>query len=252
MIRSVLVLAALALFLSPVSAGDWDPVADPGINTPANTGLVALREFDSYLYIGTENIGGGARIYRTNDGNTFTAVMTGGFGDGVTRINDFELFGGLLYCATAGPLGGSVYRSPDGLAWTLVSPVGLGSASNAEVTSLSNFSGALYAATRNTGGTGAQLWKSTDGTTWTTSVTTTGFGDVDNSAINDLEVGGGYLYAVTTNASDGGQLVRISSGGGTTVLIDDGFGTTKNKALTALEVFNGQLFIGTENSTDGF
>lgn len=251
--RIFAVVAALVVACSPASAdGDWDPIAGPGIDSTSNIAITALVEFGGFLYVGTENPGLGARIYRTSDGSTFTAVVVAGFGDGVTRINEFEIFGGLLYCGTSSPAGGSVYRTPDGVAWTLVSPVGMGSASNADVTVLENFAGGLYAATRNTGGGGAELWKSTDGTTWTTSITTDGFGDVDNSAINDLEVSGSFIYAVTTNLSDGGNYVRISSGGAITVLVDDGFGDSSNKAFTALVVFFGQMYIATHNTADGY
>jgi hypothetical protein len=153
-IAALLVASSLAF-----ADGDWDPVAGPGINATSNIGLTALREFSAFFYVGTENPSVGARIYRTDDGSSFTAVMSGGFGDGVTKITEFEEFGGVLYCGTASPAGGSVYRSVDGLVWTLASPVGMGSASNSEVVALANFSGALYAATRNTGGSGAELWK---------------------------------------------------------------------------------------------
>ncbi|MEK7467358.1 MAG: CFI-box-CTERM domain-containing protein [Planctomycetota bacterium] len=250
------VLAALAaLFAASSSAfadGDWDPAGGPGINSSSNIGLTALRAFNTFLYIGTENPSLGARIYRTNDGVAFTTVATGGFGDGVTKITEFEEFSGVLYCGTASPAGGSVYRSSDGLVWTLVSPVGLGSATNAEVTALAIYSGAIYAATRKTGGGGAELWKSTDGTTWTTSITTTGFGDADNTAINDLEVSSSFLYAATTNTVDGGNYVQITSGGTFTILVNDGFSSSANTAFTALELYRGEMYIGTRNSSNGY
>lgn len=251
--RHAAVAAAVLAVSSIASAdGDWDPRGGPGIDASSNVALIALREYEGYLYVGTENPGSGARIYRTTNGLSFTAVATAGFGDGVTKITEFEEFGGVLYCGTASPAGGAVYRSDDGTTWTRVSPFGFGTADNAEVTALAIFSGDLYAATRNTGGGGAHLWKSTDGTTWTDSVTTDGFGDADNTAINDLEVDGSYLFAVTTNPADGGNYVRITAGDAFTVLVDDGFGTDQNTAFTALEVYRGEMYIGTRNSSNGY
>lgn len=251
--RLFIVLAAFSAGAGAAFAdGDWDPVAGNGIDLPANTALSALHVFGGQMYIGTENTSGGARIYRTDDGNTFTAVMTGGFGDGVDRINDFEEFGGFLYAGTSSPAGGSVYRSSDGTTWTLASPVGLGSVDNSDVLALANFKGALYAGTKNSGGSGAQLWRSSDGTTWTTSVTTSGFGDADNTAINDLEASGWFLYAVTSNSVDGGELFRVDPDDFFIDLIDDGFGSSHNTAFTALEVYCGRLYIGTRNDADGY
>lgn len=246
------VVAVLAASSIADADGDWDPRGGPGIDLASNVALAALCEFEGHLYIGTENPGVGARIYRTTNGVSFTAVATAGFGDGVTKVTEFEVFGSFLYCGTASPAGGAIYRSDDGVTWTRVSPFGFGSADNAEVTALAEFAGDLYAGTRNTGAGGAQLWKSADGTTWTESVTTDGFGDADNTSINDLEVDGSFLFAVTTNDVDGGNYVRVTSGDAFTVLVDDGFGTDRNSAFTALEVYRGEMYIGTRNTSDGY
>lgn len=247
-----LVLAAAAALPAWADGdGDWDAVAGPGIDSPSNTGITAMKQFGTFFYLGTERAAG-ARIYRTSDGSTFTMVEGGGFGAGHTKITEFEEFGGFLYCGTASPAGGQVFRSSDGVTWLPSSPLAFGDAGNAEVMALENFSGEIWAGTRHTGGTGCQLWRSTDGIVWT-SATTTGFGDADNTSLNDLEdnTGETEMYAVLSNSVDGGQLLSISTAGGATNLVDDGFGGA-NPAFTALEIFQGSLYIGTRNVFDGY
>ncbi|MGA9351423.1 MAG: hypothetical protein WBW48_21805 [Anaerolineae bacterium] len=58
--------------------------------------------------------------------------------------------------------------------------------------------------------TGAEVWRSPDGTTWT-QVNADGFGDVNSQAVAFMAVLGSYLYAGTYNEATGAEVWR--SGG---------------------------------------
>ena len=76
----------------------------------------------------------------------------------------------------------------------------------------------LYVGTRNTS-TGAEVWRSSDGTTWT-QVNTDGFGDSNNGGAYSMAVLGSYLYVGTRNTSTGAEVWR-SDGVPTAVTLQD-------------------------------
>ena len=80
---------------------------------------------------------------------------------------------------------------------------------------LTVYSDTLYAAAGNWGvapfARGAQIWRTTDGLSWT-NVVTQGFGNANTAAIISLQELDGYLYAGTWSDAIVGQLWRSPSG----------------------------------------
>jgi hypothetical protein len=187
-------------------------------------------------------------------------VNEDGFGD-VNNIGAVHLsvFNDHLYVGTRNDLtGGQLWRSSDGITWNQVGISGFGDVNNREIYPLAVFGGYLYAGTLNfipgsqflisSGGTGGQLWRSSDGTTWE-QVDKDGFGDVNNVRIIPWLVFEGYLYVGTLNYITGSEVWRSSDGITWEQVNEDGFGN--NSAIYPSAVFGGYLYAGTLRTGDG-
>jgi hypothetical protein len=189
-------------------------------------------------------------------------VVSQGFGDPTNgEVMRLGVFNGQLYAATwsyTSTHGAEIWRSStgDSGSWTQVVSNGLGDAANRAVLTMEEFNGALYAGTRSyIGGTytGAEVWRTADGLTWT-AVITNGFGYTGTYDVSALEVFGGYLYAGTgrydlsAQSYPGGQIWRCSQASGCDepgdweVVIADGFGHPDNIDITSLLVFGSHLY----------
>jgi hypothetical protein len=133
--------------------------------------------------------------------------------------------------------------SASSTAWTQVNNDGFGNKENHGITSLSSFSGYIYAGTGNDSGTGAQLWRSNDGETWTV-ISNNGLGDTDNGVISHSIEFNGMLYAGVGNEVDGGRIYRSSNGTAWTQVTLPGFNPT-NIEIVRFAVFNGHIYAGT-------
>ena len=125
---------------------------------------------------------------------------------------------------------------------------GFGSANNKQTGGFAIFNGYLYVGTRNDV-TGAQLWRSNNGTTWVP-VVTNGFGDVNNFKLESLSVFEDALYAGTDNSVTGMEVLRSTDGLDWGQINPDGFGDTNNDGTlwsNATIVFRNSLYIGTNN-----
>lgn len=249
--------------------GDWAQVNLDGFGIGGQNRSVKMKVYNSYLYAGTDRIAG-AQIWRT-DGTgapplTWTQVNNDGFGVGINRINDFEIFNNDLYVGT---------RPAEIWKCTLVSGCdapadwdwvvgqgppprgggrGFGDASNWEITTLITFGSYLYAGTLHQ--IAAEVWRSLDGTTWTEVVGDgagggNGFGDINNDEISSGSVQGNYLYLATVNIVTGTEIYRSANGTAWTQVNADGFGDTNNRASRAAAIFGNHLFVGTSNLTTG-
>ena len=94
--------------------GTWSTSATPLENDPHNTRTIVdgATVYNGALYLATMNSTNGAEIWRTTDGVTWTAVITGGFGDTRTFAAELQPFAGYLYAWTSNyATGQRVYRS---------------------------------------------------------------------------------------------------------------------------------------------
>jgi hypothetical protein len=154
--------------------GTADP-SDPGrwqwekvFEATANNRMDIVGPFDGYMYVGFDG-GNGTEVWRSDTGDvgTWVQVNSDGFGD---------------------PNNGRVI-------------VDAATVYNSDLL----FNGVLYIATLNQV-TGAQVWRTADGTTWTRA-NTDGFGDANTFAAELISFNG-YLYAWATNYQTGQKVLR--------------------------------------------
>lgn len=109
----------------------WEKVAEGGFGCKNNTAAWTAEEFNGYLYVGTINWcwdgeNGGCEMYRTKDGENWTAVVGGnssippGFMMPRQMGMNFYLwsmanYSGYLYVGTSFP--GDIWRTNDGINW---------------------------------------------------------------------------------------------------------------------------------------
>lgn len=138
------------------------------------------------------------------------------------------------------------------LSWSQVNSDGFGSAGNWGTLTLHIFGNYIYAGVGNN--SGAQVYRSTDGTIWE-QVVSDGFGDANNDWVGDLETYRGQLYASTYKPTGGGaEIWRSATGnsGSWSQVNTDGFGDQYNLAVEAMTVFGDDLYAGTfYNSATG-
>ena len=115
--------------------------------------------------------------------------------------------------------------------------------------SLDVFGGQLYAGVSNYAD-GGQVWRYTDGTTWT-AVSDPGFGSAyttTNAALLDMIEFNGQLYVCTGWSSAAGQIWRSPNGTDWTQVEGAGFGDSGNTAIATFAIFNNQLYAATQSS----
>lgn len=191
--------------------------------------------------------------YNSNDPSNASSSWNTVFDLGVvntyTYINSSAVFNGKLYVGTDN--GGYLYYSADGTSWTqnTAAGVGIGNPNTNSITALASFSGALYAGTYNYYD-GAQLWKTTDETTWTLVNTYPNYDEITN-----LNVGAGELWVCLRNMDNTtgrGEVLR--SGDGITFNASDstGFNQYGNYGdATSTVEFNNFIYCGTHNWQSG-
>ena len=258
---------------------DWTSVITNGFGNSSNVGIEYLIEFNGNLYAGIwnstntpPNHTNGGEIWRSPDGNAWTQVVSGGFGDPTNgEVIHMAVFNSQLYASTwshTDTHGTEIWRSSTGNTgdWTKVVGNGLGDITNISAVAMETFNGYLYAGTYswdsvNNRPGGCEVWR-TDGVTWT-KVVTDGFGNLNCYAASSLTVFGDSLYAGTgtwdpvTQTSTGGQVWRCTAASGCdavsdwTQVIADGFGNPQNDSITALRVIGTRLYAVTANYPTG-
>jgi hypothetical protein len=131
---------------------------------------------------------------------------------------------------------------------------GFGDSSNTAVTSLVSFNGMIYAGTRNWD-TGAEVWKSSDGLSWT-QVVSGGFGGGSATGwVDSLSAYNGRLLAVLRNYNDGAKVMASLDGSTWRQLNSDGWGDNNNPYTgdgdASIIVFDNHLVFGTSNTASG-
>ncbi|MBI3073605.1 MAG: hypothetical protein HYY84_15950 [Deltaproteobacteria bacterium] len=206
--------------------GSWIEVTPPlaGDKSIHSFGKTSLD--GGYLWCGTGGASGGM-IFRTQDGANWTAIANRGFGNALLKnaAPHMVLFQGTgdaspyLYAAMNSHGGGTaaqVWRIPFADSnpnnWVKVHDFSGSNPVIDQVTYFFLWSNTLYFGTN----AGAQLWQSTDGTTFTKNTAVgNGFGESTNAVIASMEEFNGAFYATTNNPTKGGQIWRMSDGGTT-------------------------------------
>lgn len=141
--------------------------------------------------------------------------------------------------------------------WQQVNSNGFGDPQTGEVTALEAFNGYLYAGTHNPIDPaplfdGAQIFRSSDGLTWTP-VSQPGFGnshDIAPPAILDFIVYNNQLYA-GTGRGNASQVWRSLNGTTWAPMDVTGFSDPDNVAVTAFAVYDGRIYAGVTNQVTG-
>ncbi len=206
------------------------------LKTPYGNGYYMYRTLDlkylnlglnSGLYAVSDDWYGTCYLTKLNPDNTFTTLRLGNR-DWWTK--DIIAFNNYAYAAfyndwnlwftmrrSSDPMNSSVATS-----WLNVSQPAFGKdSSNKQYANMDSdascvFRGYLYIGTYNYGyfgrtTTGAQIWRTNDGTTWE-KVVGDGFGSTNRSSISHMTVFGGYLYATTAEAFGPNYIYRTKDG----------------------------------------
>ncbi len=229
-----------------------------------------------------------APILTPNDFYAWGLVVQPGFGDPQNqRINTFGEFNGQLYAGTSNPGGAQIWRSSDGVSWTLASTVNSQTVATFgfHILQLTAFEGYLYAST-SACGCGWHVLRSSTGTDWTPA------GPRDSDKVFTMMTAYSHtLYAVDASYSsnvplwqtsdglnwqtvtdtaflsksvysqiifkdffyvavggDGTQLLR-TNGLTWQAVVTHGFGITQNYSISSLGIFSNQLYAVTHNQT---
>lgn len=239
----------------------WTQVTSPGFDSAygVNNPIVFdMFTFKGQLYAGTgnwESTPSAGQIWRSADGTAWNLVASDGLGNpNNAGFTTFTSFNGMLYGAALNRIDGAeIWRSSTGNSgsWQRVASQGFGGGSAYFiVTSLTTFKGQLYAGVEATAGTGAQVWRSSNGTTWTL-VSDNGFGDTDNFQTGGSAVYRGQLYMTTRNDVTGAQLWRSSNGTTWVQVVGNGFGDINNLKIESLTTYAGALYAAASNSITG-
>ncbi len=163
----------------------WAPFSTPSYGADA---VMDMEVFGGKLYAGLSNSYNGGELWRT-DGTSWEQLTGNGFDDPNNyAINALAVYGGQPYAATsANDKVMKVYRTTDGTTWNPVTPGGLGSGPVAQDVTMYVRGGYLYLGlTRGLDPNWtAELWRTSNGTTWT-SVFTGGLGNSDNTSVSGM------------------------------------------------------------------
>ncbi len=215
-----------------------------------------MQPFGAYLYLGTDGPGG-AQIWRT-DGLSWGLSASEGFGN----PNNFDViatavFSDTLYAATQNEVTGlEIWRSASGNlgSWAKVFSAGADATGFGSHALMDVFQGSLYLGINRgefmVDGNHAELWRTSDGTTWTP-VFTDGLGNPNNSSLSAMAEFGGYFYIGFRNIIDGGQVWRSTNGADWVNVISGGSGNIDNTRPYGLIVYAGQLYLVYSNYVTG-
>ncbi len=192
----------------------WTQKNSDGFGAPSNTLIASTGVFSGALYVGIASEIVGGSVWRTDDLATWTQVFTS---MDRQRVEIAAPFDGYLYIAAGaydGRYGGGplrIYRSATGVpgSWEAMGQAVGANPNNTRtiVDGATVYNGALYLATMNKA-TGAEVWRTTDGETWTQQ-NVSGFGFTQTFAAQLIPFNG-YLYAWTSDYATGQRVYRTA------------------------------------------
>lgn len=230
----------------------WTQRNEDGFGLRDVQGVVAFAVFDDQLYAGTSawDGSGARRLFRSSDGQIWDEVI----GVDFERLYSYEIqslavYSDMLYAGTTNfnwleqaSEGAEIWRSSDGLAWSLVITGGLGDPLQASVVSLAAFDGHLYAGTYSITTThAAEIWRAADGANWQRVVIAAG-DDVGATSVRALHVYSDVLFAAVSNYADGAEIWRSENGITWTKVLTGGFGNSARPSAVGLVEFGDHLY----------
>jgi sugar lactone lactonase YvrE len=197
----------------------------------------------------------GNRLQVFDSSGAYLTTVGGSWGSRSSQVRNIE---GLALDA-AGNLYMAEYENariqkfaPGVPGWRQVNINGFGDRQSA-VFALDVFNGQLYAGVSNTS-TGVQVWRSSDGRTWSPT-SELGFGlGTDISYILDTTVFDGKLYVGTGWRGSNARIWRTSDANTWELVVDGGFGDPTNYGIGGFAVFSDTLYtiVSTLPGTKGF
>ena len=240
---------------------DWGQKNINGFGDPGKF-IGSLDSFGGQLYAGTLNYNGGtAQLWRSNGGQSWSPVMTDGFGDATnTGIDHLIEFNGMLYAGPAFPTQPVLITPPaarSGAAPPEIRVIGPRSwMLDLEVRPMARSSVWPSSIIRSMPAhiviqatTAVRFWRSPTGDADdSTRVVENGLGDLTNIAAITFEVFNGVLYAgsgswdTATNLPTGCEIWRCASGnaGDWTRVVSAGLGGQGCRDVFALAAFGGR------------
>ncbi len=240
--------------------GTWQPVSLPGFGletlNPANPAIIDMAVFNGQLYACTGWDSASGQIWRSADGKTWKLAKTFDYDEDVpewniTAVTNLAVFKGMLYAGTGSAAANAqVWRSISGNpgSWKQVAPASDAPYFPGNVTGFAVFNGALYAAVESSYGAPPQVWRSLDGSHWTT-VIGDGFGISGNVSLGGFAEFNNRLYLGARNDSPeyASQIWRTSDGIHWQMAVGGGFGDPNNIKVESLRVFGENLYAATNN-----
>jgi hypothetical protein len=249
----------------------WEPVTTDGFGTPNIRGFNMFAIFDDMLYVSTNGTPGELEIWRSASGapGTWEQVITAEeLGDAwAASTSGLIEFKHALYAVNDTDWGhpASVWRSEDGVTWSVVTEDGFGDPNNVSPGGVAILKDHLYVGMMNcnvafpdhcTG----QIWRTKDGWHYE-KVIDNGFGDLFNIKVDSLYTFQGQLYAATLNFdfnnyayTSGTQVFRSRDGFHWTQVNESGFGDPHNWVVhlaIGVTEYKGNLYYGTLNDFGG-
>jgi len=185
--------------------GDCEQVMKGGFGSAPNRAIDHLAEYKGYLYASTWNqysdtSSYGAEIWRSKDGENWSQVVSGGFGNPNNAEIILEEFMGKLFAGTWS-LDPSIHPAEiwfsatgDEGDWAQVVDASFDLANNYGVVTLGTYQDNLYIGTAQLGESGTLAWRTRDGI-HLEPVDKDCFGDPKNHSLTAFAEFGGYLYA---------------------------------------------------------
>jgi hypothetical protein len=231
----------------------WAPMVTAGFGDPDIHDIAALAVFNNVIYAGASSQVSGARIYRSNtgDSNTWNPVAPAAATMAGATVTGFVVFNNVLYATIESEAPVQIWRTTGG-AWTTVMNNGFADSLTTSTGGMAVFGNTLYVGAGNSG-VGAQLWRTTDGASWLQTIAP-GFGDPNNQKVESVFVFQNQLYVSTKNTVTGMELWRSTDGTTWEQVNQDGFGDSNNTSTNgnhATADFLSQLYVGTLNVVDG-
>jgi hypothetical protein len=231
----------------------WAPMVSAGFGDADLHDIGALAVYNNVIYAGASSQASGARIYRSTSGdsNTWTLVTPAASTMAGASVTGFIVFNNAILATIESEAPVQIWCSTGG-AWTSIMSNGFGDSNTTNTGGMAIFGGYLYVGAGNLV-SGAQLWRSNNGTSWSQAITP-GFGDPNNKAVEMVFVFQNQLYVSVQNAVTGIEVWRSADGTTWEQVNADGFGdrnNTNTNRSSASGEFLSQLYIGTSNIVDG-
>ena len=246
-------------------------------------GKVFGKPGNEYLYLGTLNILKGCEVWRSFDGENWSAVVGGdsktpnGFGGLFRRFNYYawymEIFPTLEDKKTGEKVphlcvgtfsfftSAQLWVTSDGVNWNrLVGGIGkkptdngFGNRNNYGFRSMIYFKDCFYVGTAIRPFRpmqGCEIWRASDGKTWE-QVNQGGFGDPDNGYAWSIAEFNGRLFVGTINLPKGCEIWSSEDGNSWTKVVDKGLGNRWNLGVRRMIIYGNQLYAGVCNPVHG-